>query len=99
MQSHEGFYASVIYVYLQSLGLDIIGENVTNKGRIDLTIKMDEAIYILEFKVDGKGNALEQIKTNAYAAKYMNQNRDIYLVGIHFDTQEKNISVFEWERV
>jgi hypothetical protein len=98
MQKHEGFYASVIYVYLQSLGLDIIGEDVTNKGRIDLTIKMDEAIYILEFKVDGSGNALEQIKTNAYAAKYMNQNRDIYLIGIHFDTKAKNISVFEWER-
>ena len=32
MQAHEGFYASVVYVYLQSLGLDIIGEDVTNKG-------------------------------------------------------------------
>ncbi len=98
MQEHEGFYASVIYVYLQSLGLDIIGEDVTNKGRIDLTIKMDEAIYILEFKVDGKDNALEQIKANGYAAKYMSQNKEIYLIGIHFDTKEKNISVFEWER-
>lgn len=97
MQEHEGFYASVIYVYLQSLGLDIVGEDVTNKGRIDLSIKMDEAIYILEFKVDGSGNALEQIKTNNYAAKYMNQNKDIYLIGIHFDTKEKNISAFEWE--
>ncbi len=99
MQHHEGFYASVIYVYLQSLGLDIIGEDVTNKGRIDLTIKMDEAIYILEFKVDGSGNALEQIKTKEYAAKYISQGKDIYLIGIHFDTKAKNISAFEWERV
>jgi hypothetical protein len=30
MQTHEGFYASVVYVYLQSLGLDIVGEDVTN---------------------------------------------------------------------
>lgn len=47
--NYEGFYASVMYVYLQSLGLNIIGEDVTNTGRTDLTIIMDHAIYILEF--------------------------------------------------
>lgn len=99
MQTHEGFYASVVYVYLQSLGLDIVGEDVTNKGRIDLTIKMEQAIYILEFKVDGKGNALEQIKQKEYALKYLNDKKDIYLIGIHFDTNEKNISAFEWEKI
>lgn len=99
MQAHEGFYASVVYVYLQSLGLDIVGEDVTNKGRIDLTIKMDKAIYVLEFKVDGKGNALEQIKQKEYATKYLNDKKDIYLIGIDFDTSEKNISHFEWEKI
>ena len=100
MQTHEGFYASVVYVYLQSLGLEIIGEDVTNKGRIDLTIVMDQAIYILEFKVDGnEGEALKQIKQKEYATKYLNENKDIYLVGIAFDTDEKSISNFEWERV
>ena len=48
---YEGFYASVIYSYLQSLGLEIIGEDVTNLGRIDLTLFIEDKIYILEFKV------------------------------------------------
>jgi len=60
---------------------------------------MDQAIYIFEFKVDGKGNALEQIKKNEYATKYLNYNKNIYLIGIEFDTKEKNISNFEWELV
>jgi hypothetical protein len=98
MQTHEGFYASVVYVYLQSLGLDIVGEDVTNKGRIDLTIKMDQAIYILEFKVDGT-SALQQIKDKNYAQKYLNDKRDIYLIGIEFSSNKKNISNFEWEKV
>jgi hypothetical protein len=98
MQNYEGFYASVVYVYLQSLGLNIIGEDVTNKGRIDLTIKMPHAIYILEFKVDGNDNALAQIKEKNYAQKYLSENKDIYLVGIGFDTHEKNIASFEWEK-
>ena len=98
MQNYEGFYASVIYVYLQSLGLDIIGEDVTNLGRIDLTLKINNLIYIIEFKV-GDENALQQIKTKNYAQKYMNLNQDIYLVGINFDKKEKNISNFEWEKL
>ena len=93
----EGFYASVVYVYLQSLGLEIIGEDVTNKGRIDLTIKMPNATYILEFKVGVKEKALAQIKSRNYAQKYLNENKPIYLVGINFDESEKNIALFEWE--
>ncbi len=95
---YEGFYASVVYIYLQSLGIDIIGEDVTNRGRIDLTVKIDGKIYIIEFKV-GKENALEQIKQRDYASKYMNEGKDIYLVGINFDEDERNIGGFEWERV
>ena len=98
LASFEGFYASIIFIYLQSLGFHIIGEDVTNKGRIDLTIIMDNAIYVIEFKVDGKENALEQIKEKKYYEKYLNHNKDIYLVGIDFDTNDKNINSFEWEK-
>ena len=98
IQNYEGFYSSVIYVYLSSLGLNIIGEDVTNKGRIDLTIKLENAIYILEFKVDSDdSSALKQIKEKNYAQKYLQEKKDIYLVGIEFDSKEKNISNFEWE--
>jgi hypothetical protein len=99
MQNYEGFYASVIFIYLQSLGLDIAGESSNNKGRIDLAIKTKRAIYVLEFKLDGKENALEQIKTKGYANAYLKNQKDIYLVGIHFDKAVRNIALFEWERV
>ena len=99
VHKYEGFYASVIYVYLQSLGIEIIGEDVTNKGRIDLTIKMADAIYILEFKVDGtQGDALSQVKNKKYHEKYLSQNKDIFLIGIEFNTTDKNICNFEWEK-
>jgi hypothetical protein len=96
IQNYEGFYASVVYVYLQSLGLDIIGEDVTNLGRIDLTVKIKDLIYIIEFKV-GNEYALSQIKDKNYHQKYLNENKDIYLVGINFDKEIKNISNFQWE--
>ncbi len=39
-----------------------------------------------------------QIKERNYASKYMNEGKDIYLVGINFDEEERNIGGFEWER-
>jgi hypothetical protein len=100
LTQYEGFYASIIYSYLASLGIKIIGEDVTNKGRIDLTLFVNDKIYILEFKVDGsKGEALQQIKEKHYADKYLNESSQIYIVGIEFSSEEKNIVNFQWEKV
>ena len=97
--SYEGYYASVLYVYLASLGLDITAEDVTNRGRIDLTVKINDNIYILEFKVDGEGKALEQIKEKHYHQKYLGQQKNIFLIGIDFSSEDKNVAGFEWERM
>ena len=94
---YEGYYASVFYAYLAASGLHIIAEDVTNSGRIDLTIILKDKVYILEFKVDGD-DALTQIRDRGYANKYLSDDREIYLVGINFDKESRNISGFEWEK-
>jgi Holliday junction resolvase-like predicted endonuclease len=97
---YEGFYATVVFSYLSSLGLEIIGEDVTNHGRIDITIKIENTIYIMEFKVNrNKEDALSQIKEKRYYEKYLSENKEIFLVGISFDKEARNINGFEWERV
>jgi len=106
---YEGYYASVFYAYLSASGFDIIAEDVTNSGRIDITLILKEQIYIIEFKLikttttqtsnlNPQSSALSQIKSKNYAQKYLNQNKPIYLVGIEFDSEAKNIASFEWER-
>jgi len=95
--NYEGYYASVLYAYLASLGLDITAEDVTNKGRIDLTVKLEHGIYVMEFKVDGGGQALAQIKAKNYHAKYVNGGKTVTLLGIDFDSQTRNVSDFAWE--
>jgi hypothetical protein len=98
MFEREGYYVSVFYAYLKAMGLDIAVEEATNRGRIDMAIKMSEIIYIIEFKVDGS-NALSQIKEMKYHEQYQSDSRDIYLVGLEFDTKDRNISKVEWEKV
>lgn len=88
----------MVFVYLQSLGLEIIGEDVTSLGRIDLTVKIGKIIYIIEFKV-GSECALAQIKARQYHQKYLQEGKTIYLLGIQFDEKKRNIAVFESERI
>ena len=99
IENYEGFYASVIYAYFVGAGFDdVIAEDVTNRGRIDLSVFIDDIAYIFEFKVDTKG-ALEQIKSKEYHKKYMTKYSNIYLIGVEFDSVERNVISCEWERV
>ncbi len=98
ISSYEGYYASVVYVYLATLGVRLIAEDVTSLGRIDLTMLFKDKIYIIEFKVGGK-DALQQLKQRRYHEKYISQGKEVYLVGINFDEQQRNISRFEWEKI
>ena len=52
---------------------------------------------MIEFKVDQPGRALEQIRARGYHEKYLGRGREVYLVGISFDSEEKNILEFAWE--
>ena len=47
----EGYYASVLYAFFASLNADIIPEDVSNHGQVDLTIKLAGYIYVMEIKV------------------------------------------------
>ncbi len=93
---YEGYYASVFYACIASLGLRIIPEDVTNRGRIDFTVFMDDRIYIFEFKVTDE-EPLKQIREKRYFEKYLDSGMKITLVGIKFDEKQRNISLMEWE--
>lgn len=97
---YEGYYASVVYTYFASLGYEVIPEDTSNKGRVDLTVKTGSGIWIFEFKVigidkTGDKSPLEQIRNRGYAEKYRSDSRQIYEVGVVFDPETRNIE--RWE--
>jgi len=98
---NEYVYAAAIYGLVYATGYNVIIEDNTSKGRIDLTVVVEKKlVYIVEFKVLGnkkeKGKALKQIKEKEYHRKYLNYQK-IYLVGIEFDKLNKNVINFEYE--
>ena len=99
---YEGYYASVFYSYFAALGLDIVLEDATHQGRIDMTVKFQGRIYLFEFKVvelTPEGRALQQIKDKGYADKYQTLGQPIHLIGVEFSRASRNIVGFEVETV
>jgi hypothetical protein len=100
MARYEGYYASIVYCYFAALGLDVYVEDATNHGRIDMTVKSGSYIYIFEFKVVElipEGAAMKQIKNKGYADKYRNKDAAIYLIGVEFSSETRNIVEFQVE--
>ena len=96
----EGYYASVVYAYFASLGYEVLPEDVTNRGRIDLTVKTHTGIWIFEFKVKGLDRSgdrspMAQLRERGYAEKYRADGRSVRQVGIVFDPETRNIDVWE----
>ena len=95
---YEGFYASVFYSYFAGLGLDVVVEDSTNRGRLDMAVRFADRAYLFEFKVveqAGEGTALAQLRGRRYADKYRSPGVDVHLIGVEFSSASRNLVAFE----
>ena len=98
MARYEGYWASVFYSHFAALGLEIRLEDVTNHGRIDMTVLFNGHIYLFEFKVvelAPEGRALAQIVERGYADKYRSRGEPIHLMGVEFSQKTRSVVGFE----
>ena len=96
--NYEGFYASVFYSYFAALGYEIVVEESSNHGRLDMAVRTDGHVYLFEFKVAEMappGSALAQLQERDYAAKYRDRGEPIHLIGVEFSRQTRNVAAFE----
>ena len=85
-----------------AVGYEVVPEDVTNRGRIDLTVKTKTGIWIFEFKVKGLDRSgdkspMVQLRERGYAEKYWADGRSVHQVGIVFDPETRNFDVRETE--
>ena len=100
----EGFYASVLYAFFSSLNAQIIPEDITNHGQVDMTVKLGMHVYVIEIKVvdtdhvhkTNKNPALVQILDKNYAEKYRGcTGIVVHEVGLVFSRKLRNL--LNWE--
>ena len=99
--SYEGFYASVFYSYFAGLGLDVVVEDSSSHGRLDMALRFNDNVYLFEFKVvelAPEGAAIAQLKAKGYADKYRDRGEPIHLIGVEFSREARNLAAFDVEQ-
>ena len=93
---NEQFYQSLFYALLIAIGADVQAEDQTADGRMDIALKMQEAVYILEFKYDKDASeATAQVLSKDYAVRFAHDPRRIYAVGLNVDHEKRTIDSYE----
>ncbi len=97
---NEHHFHAMLYTLFVSFGADVVPEDLSSKGRADLTLKMPKGIYIVELKYDkSAAEALRQIDERGYARKYAMDGRPVIKVGLAFSQEERNITEWKSEEV
>jgi len=95
-QGNEAYYHTIMHLAFSLIGVHIQSELHTSKGVLDSVIHTDQAIYVLEFKIDKTAEqALIQIDEKGYANPYKGQGKPIIAIGINFSSEKREVA--EWK--
>ena len=98
IEDREAFFHAILHIALNATGMFVEAEVSTAKGRVDAVIHSDNAIYIMEFKLDESANeALQQIRRKRYGSKYLRREKEVLALGINFSSETK--AVAEWKLI
>ena len=90
---NENNFQNAFYLLMSLIGIETDAEVMTSDGSIDMVIKTEDFIYIIELKYDGTPqSALRQIDDKEYALKYKNDPRRIIKIGANFSSKTRRIS-------
>ena len=89
----ENHYQNVVYLTLKLMSVYLVdAEFRTSNGRIDLLVRTDKYIYVMEFKYDGSAReAMDQIESKEYPLPFAMDSRTIVKVGVNFSGKTRNI--------
>ena len=89
---NEQLYQSLIYAALMAVGADISAEDQTSDGRMDIALKVPDAIYILELKYGKTAEeATDQIIAKDYAVRFATDKRPVWAVGLNISQDRRTI--------
>lgn len=93
----ELYFQNAFYLISRMLGFYTEVERETSNGRMDMTVKTKDYVYIFEFKLNGSADdALRQIDEKGYAKPFALDSRKLIKVGVNFSLEKRCIE--EWKK-
>ena len=88
----ELHYQNVLFIIFKLVGFYTEAEYHTSEGRIDLILKTEKYVYVMEFKLEGIAEeALRQIEEKHYALPFESDFRQLFKIGVNFSNRARNI--------
>ena len=95
---NENNFHNAFYLLMDLIGLETETESATSDGSIDITVKTEDYIYVIELKYDGSAEeALEQIENKKYDRKFQMDGRQIIRIGVNFSSKTRCIEGWKIE--
>ena len=93
---NEQLYQSLLYAAFMAVGADISAEDQTSDGRLDIALKLPDAIYILELKYNKTAEeGTDQIIAKDYAVRFAADTRPVYAVGLNISQDRRTIDNYK----
>ena len=95
---YEGHWQQTLYIMFALLtNYDILVEQHTAKGRIDITMETADTIYVMELKFNKSAEeALAQIETKHYADAFKMSGKKMVKIGLNFSVKDE-VNGLEWK--
>ena len=91
--AYEGHYQQVIYILFSLLGYYADVEVHTATGRVDLVLRTQTDLYLIEVKLNKDAQtAMRQIDLKDYASRFAECGLPVTKVAINFDQQTRTLS-------
>ncbi|MCM1319953.1 MAG: ATP-binding protein [Muribaculaceae bacterium] len=90
--NRELHYENMMYLVMKLMGFYTQTEYKTSQGRIDMIVRTDRYIYVIEFKLHGTAEeAINQIKDKKYTKPFEREGKEIILIGAAFSYETRNL--------
>jgi hypothetical protein len=90
----ESHYHALFQFLMDLLSLESQSDVLTNKGRIDNVLTMNNRVYLFEFKLNASAkSALKQILDKRYYQHFLLQAKPLTLVGLSFSHKPRKVTV------
>ncbi|MCE4121181.1 ATP-binding protein [Prevotella copri] len=98
--NYEGHWQQTLYIMFALLtNYSILVEPHTAKGRIDIMMETDDAIYVMELKFNKSAEeALAQIDAKHYADAFKMSGKKVVKIGLNFSVKDE-VNSLEWKIV
>ena len=95
---YEGHWQQTLYIMFALLtNYDILVEQHTAKGRIDITMETADTIYVMELKFNKSAeDALAQIEAKHYADAFKMSGKKVVKIGLNFSVKDE-VNCLEWK--